>query len=315
MRAALQRHLPIFGHVRGYDTHTFLCDLIAGVTVGLTVMPQALAYATLAGVEPQFGLYSAFAGCFVYVVFGSCKDITIGPTALMSLMTYQQVVNRNSDYAILLCFISGIMQLLMAVLNLGLLVDFISIPVTVGFTSATSMIIISSQLKYILGLKYKSNGFFDTLYQAYANIDKSRYADFQMALVCIVLLLGLRKIKDIKLKRKPLEKTIWVISTSRNALVVVCSSLLAYYYETTTGAVPFLLTGKVKPGMPNFGPPPFSTTYNNRTVELSEMLADLGGSVVMVPIIAVLGNVAIAKAFGKFIFCFNFFLIKKLFHS
>jgi MFS superfamily sulfate permease-like transporter len=67
----------------------------------------------------QYGLYSAFVGCFVYVVFGSCKDITIGPTALMALMTYQQIIGRNVDFAILLCFLTGCVQLLMAVLHLG----------------------------------------------------------------------------------------------------------------------------------------------------------------------------------------------------
>lgn len=67
----------------------------------------------------QYGLYSAFVGCFVYAVFGSCKDITIGPTALMALMTYQQTYGRNVDFAILLCFLSGCVQLLMGVLHLG----------------------------------------------------------------------------------------------------------------------------------------------------------------------------------------------------
>ncbi|KAF0755503.1 Uncharacterized protein FWK35_00022125, partial [Aphis craccivora] len=67
-----------------------------------------------------YGLYSAFAGCIVYTVFGSCKDITIGPTALMSLMTYQQVFNRNADYAVLLCFLSGILQFIMGSLKLGM---------------------------------------------------------------------------------------------------------------------------------------------------------------------------------------------------
>ena len=72
----------------------------------------------------QYGLYSAFVGCFVYVVFGSCKDITIGPTALMALMTYQQIIGRNVDFAILLCFLTGCVQLLMAVLHLGTYVLF-----------------------------------------------------------------------------------------------------------------------------------------------------------------------------------------------
>lgn len=68
----------------------------------------------------QYGLYSAFAGCLVYCLFGSCKDITIGPTALMSLMTYQQVVGRNADFAVLLCFLTGIIQWLMGFFHLGL---------------------------------------------------------------------------------------------------------------------------------------------------------------------------------------------------
>ena len=66
----------------------------------------------------QYGLYSAFAGCIVYTVFGSCKDITIGPTALMSLMTYQQVVNRNADYAVLLCFLLVLFSQLWAISEL-----------------------------------------------------------------------------------------------------------------------------------------------------------------------------------------------------
>ena len=68
----------------------------------------------------QYGLYSAYVGCFVYAVFGTCKDITIGPTALMALMTYQQVIGRNVDFAILLCFLTGCVQLLMGVLHLGM---------------------------------------------------------------------------------------------------------------------------------------------------------------------------------------------------
>ncbi|CAI6347639.1 unnamed protein product [Macrosiphum euphorbiae] len=115
-----KKRVPIVSWLPKYDADQAVSDLVAGVTVGLTVMPQGLAYATLAGLEPQYGLYSAFAGCIVYTVFGSCKDITIGPTALMSLMTYQQVVNRNADYAVLLCFLSGILQFIMGSLKLGM---------------------------------------------------------------------------------------------------------------------------------------------------------------------------------------------------
>lgn len=73
----------------------------------------------------QYGLYSSFMGCFIYIVFGSCKDITLGPTALLALMTYQQIQGRNADYAILLCFLSGVVQFVMGLLHLGKLLLFL----------------------------------------------------------------------------------------------------------------------------------------------------------------------------------------------
>ncbi|XP_017785037.1 PREDICTED: sodium-independent sulfate anion transporter [Nicrophorus vespilloides] len=304
----IQKRIPIIGWAKNYNSEKALSDLIAGITVGLTVMPQALAYATLAGLEPQYGLYSAFAGTFVYAIFGSCKDIAIGPTALMALMTYQQIVNKNTDYAILLCFLSGIVQLFMAVLNLGVLIDFISIPVTVGFTSATSVIIAASQFKGMLGLKFTSSGFLDTMSKVYKNIHETRYQDLTMSLICITVLLALRKLKDVRVSpigvkqtknQRYISKALWLISTARNALIVIVCSVVAYLYEASGSASPFILTGNVKQGLPPLGLPPFSTNMNNRTIGFTEMVADLGGSVVMVPVIAVLGNVAIAKAFAS----------------
>lgn len=302
-KRCLRRRLPILEWGATYTKEKLLCDGIAGITVALTVMPQGLAYATLAGLEPQYGLYSAFVGCFVYAIFGSCKDITIGPTALMALMTYQQIADRNTDYAILLCFLSGIVQLIMALLNLGVLIDFISIPVTVGFTSATSVIIATSQLKSLLGLKFTASGFLDTIRKVFENISSYRVSDTILGIVCIVSLIILRKLKDLQLPKRAaqnkfLSHTLWLISTSRNALIVLLCSSIAYAY-TTEDSTPFLLTGDVKGGMPTIQPPPFSTVLNNQTMHFTDMVSDLGMSVLMVPIIAVLGNVAIAKAFAS----------------
>ncbi|KRT81695.1 hypothetical protein AMK59_5720 [Oryctes borbonicus] len=225
----------------------------------------------------------------------------------MALMTYQQVINRNTDYAILLCFLSGIVQLFMSILHLGVLVDFISIPVTVGFTSATSVIIAASQLKGLLGLKFSSSSFVDNIRKVFQNIHNTRMSDLALGIACIGILLFLKKIKDIKLcgikhgtkKHKYFSRMLWLISTSRNALVVVGCSVAAYYYETSSKGSPFLLTGSVKQGMPIIQLPPFGTTVGNRTVAFGEMLCDLGTSVLLVPVIAVLGNVAIAKAFAS----------------
>ncbi|KAG5888759.1 hypothetical protein JTB14_021504 [Gonioctena quinquepunctata] len=304
----VMKRIPILTWAKEYNGRKLISDVIAGFTVGLTVMPQALAYATLAGLEPQYGLYSSFIGCFVYTVFGSIKDITIGPTALMALMTYQQVINRNVDYAILLCFLSGIVQIVMAVLHLGVLIDFISIPVTVGFTSATSVIIATSQLKSLLGLKIKASLFLDTITEVSQKIHETRMPDLALGISCIVVLMLLRKLKDVTLHKKNekstknqsiLKYSLWLTSTSRNAIVVVACSFLAYFYETRGIGSPFLLTGKVKPGLPDFQLPPFETELNNRTITFGGMISDLGSSILLVPMIAVLGNVAIAKAFAS----------------
>lgn len=96
-----------------------------------------------------------------------------------------------------------------------------------------------------------------------------------------------------------LSRALWLLGISRNAIVVMACSIGAYFYETSGEGSPFILTGNVRPGLPTFGPPPFSTTIGNRTLTFVDMCNELGGSIILVPVIAVLGNVAIAKAFGK----------------
>lgn len=306
-QSLLKQRVPILAWLPKYTSEDAVADMIAGITVGLTVMPQALAYAALAGLEPQYGLYSSFFGCFVYTIFGSCKDITIGPAALMSLMTYEQVYNRNSDYAVLLCFLSGCVMVIMAICRLGVLVEFISQPVTVGFTTATSVIIVVSQIKGLLGLSFKSEGFIPTLKKIAENIHETKMWDTTMGVVCIIILLFLRKVKDFVVadkhspkQKRVLAKGLWLLSTSRNALVVVICSLISFVLQSNDpNNVPFKLTGAVRSGIPPFQLPPFSTQIRNETIGFTEMVSDLGSSIFLVPIIAVLGNVAIAKAFAS----------------
>jgi len=92
-------------------------------------------------------------------------------------------------------------------------------------------------------------------------------------------------------------KAIWLVSTARNAIVVVICSVIAYKYDSSESGSPFILTGPVRSGLPPFGLPPFSTQINNQTLTFTQMCSELGTSIILVPIIAVLGNVAIAKAF------------------
>ncbi|SPP76864.1 sodium-independent sulfate anion transporter isoform X1 [Drosophila guanche] len=309
------RLFPGLKWLHGYTGQDALADMIAGVTVGLTVLPQGLAYATLAGLEPQYGLYSAFVGGIVYALLGSCRQVTIGPTALLALMTSRHTgfgLGSGPAYAILLCLISGVVELGMAVLKLGALVDLISLPVTVGFTSATAVIIGTSQLKGLLGLRGGSGSdFINTMRSVLGNLSQVRRGDFTLGLVSISVLLLLRKLKDVKFvgrlrslrAQQLISGTIWVIATGRNALVVLVTSVLAYSTCEQMDSCPYILTGKVKSGLPNITLPKFETTILDKngtelTQNFEQMVSELGPSMLILPIIAVLGNVAISKAFG-----------------
>lgn len=115
----LYRRLPILSWVTRYDSSMAVGDLVAGITVGLTVIPQALAYANIAGLPAEYGLYSSFLGCFVYIFLGSCKDVPMGPSAISALLTYQVVNGHGPHHAILLCCLTGLIQVLMGLFGLG----------------------------------------------------------------------------------------------------------------------------------------------------------------------------------------------------
>lgn len=118
-----------------------------------------------------------------------------------------------------------------------------------------------------------------------------------------------QSIKDLKIgpqdvkERRPIHdiitKFIWLISTARNIIVVVFSAVLAYCFELH-GSSPFLLTGFIKPGLPEFKPPPFEATIDNTTYTFVDMTSSLGSAIIVVPLLAILENIALAKVFGKF---------------
>nr|XP_021193420.2 sodium-independent sulfate anion transporter [Helicoverpa armigera] len=315
----LMRRLPILQWLPKYTPRNGLADIIAGITVGLTVIPQAIAYAGVAGLPPQYGLYSSFMACFVYTVFGSVKDSAIGPTAIAAILTRENLHGLGPEFAVLLAFLSGCVELLMGILQLGFLIDFISGPVSVGFTSAAAIIIATTQVKDILGLSFPGGKFLQVWTGLYEHIGETRLWDSVLGISCIIVLLLLRKVKDIKVNPKPdpecaegggagsrlrraTAHALWFLSTTRNILVVLLCAALAYYFDTQRQA-PFVLTGEVKPGLPEFSAPPFSATVGNHTYTFSEMASTLGSAIFVVPLLSILENIALAKVFseGKYV--------------
>ncbi|XP_044016283.1 sodium-independent sulfate anion transporter-like [Aphidius gifuensis] len=270
------------------------------------MIPQSIAYASLAGLTPQYGLYSSFVGGFIYVFFGTIKEVSIGATSLMSLVTAEYTHDMPIDYVVLLSFMAGCVELLMGLLNLGFLVDFISLPVTSSFTSATSIIIVLSQLPGLLGLRIRSERILEIIYKTFKQKSNIRYNDTILGIMCIIFLLLFRKLKDIDCTRIKqinlkfgllMEKIFWFLSVSRNALIVFITSYLTFIQQHDNGELIFLTAGNVKQGLPKITLPPFTTSIGNVTYNFQDMCTNLGSGIIMIPLIAVLTNVAIAKAF------------------
>ncbi|XP_059720554.1 sodium-independent sulfate anion transporter isoform X1 [Haemorhous mexicanus] len=297
--------LPVLRWLPRYSRAWLPLDLLAGLAVGLTAVPQALAYAELAGLPLQYGLYSSFMGCFVYCLLGTAKDVTLGPTAIMSLLVSSYAFHQPV-YAVLLAFLSGCIQLAMGLLRLGFLLDFISCPVIKGFTSAASITISFNQVKNILGLQGIPRQFFLQVYETLRRIGETRAGDAVLGLSCLAALAGLRAMKSHLPQAVPTEPLavrishliVWICATARNALVVLFAGLVAYSFQVM-GSQPFRLTGSIPQGLPAFRPPRFSLAAPNGTVPFPSVVQDMGVGLAVVPLMGLLETVAIAKAFAS----------------
>lgn len=162
--------LPILDWGRHYQRETLVGDGVAALIVTIMLIPQSLAYAMLAGLPPEVGLYASVAPLLLYAVFGSSRVLAVGPVAVVSLMTAAAVGEHaapgSSAYwpvAITLAFLSGAILLAMGLLRLGFIANFLSHPVISGFISASGLLIAASQLKILMGVKAEGHNFIELL--------------------------------------------------------------------------------------------------------------------------------------------------------
>ena len=160
----LKQFFPILSWGRSYPTTSLKGDLLAGVTVGVFLIPQGMAYAMLAGLPPVYGLYASFFPILVYAFMGTSKQLSVGPVALDSLLVASGLgalsLSNSGEYivaAIFLAFFVGLLQMIMGGLRLGFLIHFLSKPVVSGFSSAAALIIGVSQLDSVFGYTSSHN--------------------------------------------------------------------------------------------------------------------------------------------------------------
>ncbi|XP_025414085.1 sodium-independent sulfate anion transporter-like [Sipha flava] len=302
VRGVLCGYLPILTWMPGYRKSDLLYDAVSGITVALTLMPQAIAYASLAGLDPLFGLYSACFGGLMYIIFGSVRQITIGPASVVALLTFNYVNPAFPTTAVILCFVSGIVEVVCGFLHLGFVVEFVSMPVTGGFTTAAAIIMASSQLKDLFGVSYKAKNSMEMWIKFISNIKNIRMTDTAMGLICIITLIGLKSLKSLKVDAKGMRSKLcsillFVLTTGSNVLVVIVSSAVAYA-SIDQNQSPLVLTGHIASGIPQFRFPFLDYEDEDEKFTFFEGLSRLWPGAIVVPLVSILSTVSVAKAFS-----------------
>ncbi len=197
---ALARYLPIFDWGRGYTGAALTNDLVAAMIVTIMLIPQSLAYAMLAGLPPEIGLYASIAPIIAYALFGTSRSLAVGPVAVISLMTLTAASNvappgspQFIAAALILALLSGLMLIAMGVLRLGFLANLLSHPVVSGFITASGIIIATSQLKSIFGVKASGEAMPELVRTLATNMEQMNLPTLVIGVAATAFLFWVRK--------------------------------------------------------------------------------------------------------------------------
>jgi sulfate permease, SulP family len=202
MNSLIHRILPFLRWFPMNGT-TLKADFIAGVTVALVIIPQSMAYAQLAGLPAYYGLYAAFLPVAVAAMWGSSHQLGTGPVAVVSLLTASSLsvfaapgTEQFIALAIMLALMVGLVQLALGVFKLGVIVNFLSHPVIVGFTNAAAIIIALSQVSKIFGVPMgRSEHFIVDIWGVVKQIGDTHYPTFLIGVLAIVIMWAIRRYK------------------------------------------------------------------------------------------------------------------------
>ena len=248
--------LPILEWGRRYDRDTLVSDLVAAIIVTMMLIPQSLAYALLAGLPPEIGLYASVAPLLLYAVFGTSRVLAVGPVAVVSLMTAaaigEHAVAGSPQYwavAITLAFLSGVMLLIMGVLRLGFLANFLSHPVISGFISASGLLIAASQLKTLLGVKAEGHNVIDLAQALISQLPNIHVLTLVVGVLATAFLFWVRKgLKPLLIRVGLNARLADVLAKAGPVAAIAVTALLAWILDWKGQGL--RLVGSVPQGLP-----------------------------------------------------------------
>ena len=278
--AKLARLLPILDWAPRYERTDLRSDLAAGLTVGAMLVPQAMAYALLAGLPPEVGLYAATIPVVVYALFGTSRQLAVGPVAIVSLLTASAlaplVEEGTSGYlaaAALLALMVGVVHIALGVGRLGFLVNFLSHSVLVGFTAAAAIIIGFSQAKHLFGISTeRQDHFYETVVEFFDNVSDTNTTTLLLGVLALTALFTMKRYAP----RAPA------------ALVVVVGSIMAVeLFGLEDRGVK--VVGDIPDSLPAFGLPDFG----------GSLVGNLAGTAMVITIVGFMESIAVAKVYAR----------------
>lgn len=286
----LSRFLPAIDWLKTYTLQHFNDDLFAGIITAILLVPQGIAYAMLAGLPPQMGLYASILPPVLYALFGTSRTLSVGPVSIAAIMIASAItapeisaMGNPVESAVMLSAEGGLIMMLMAGLRMGGLVNFISHPVLTGFTSGAAILIIASQVPALAGIKNLDCGIDTRCYGD--SIQHLNVETLLIGLAALALLLSFGKPLTMLLKKAGLPRsTVMLISKCGPLLTVVLTTLAVTYFglaEQQSVAV----VGHIPSGFPALGLP----------IILSEKWQLLLPYAAFIALIAYVESVAIAK--------------------
>ncbi|KAH3663439.1 hypothetical protein WICMUC_005965 [Wickerhamomyces mucosus] len=299
----LRSLFPIHRWILHYNLSWLYADVVAGITVGIVVVPQSMSYAQIALLSPQYGLYSAFVGVFIYCFFATSKDVSIGPVAVMSLEVSKVITKvQKKDptlsgpvIATSLSLICGAIALGIGILRLGFLLEFISTPAVFGFMSGSAFSIIVGQVPSLLGYNKKVNTR-EATYKVVINTLKNlkfTKLDAVFGLIPLLILYVWKFSADAAPKKYPKTKTFFFFFQAlRNGIVIIvftCISWGMIRHHKDEKTKPISILGTVPSGLRDVGAFHFPPG----------IMATLGPELPASIIVLLLEHIAISKSFGR----------------
>lgn len=263
----MKKVFPILDWLPKYNKEFLRDDIVGGLTVGIVLIPQGIAYALIAGLPPIYGLYSALLPQVMYLLFGTSQRVAVGPVAMDSLIVAagvstlaQSGTDAYISLTIVLAFVTGVIQLLLGVFRLGFIVNFLSKPVISGFSSAAAIIIGVNQFKNFFGIPIpRSNQLQEIGYHFYLNISQIHWSTFFIGGSAFVILY------TIKLTKSKLPGPLLV--------VVLGTVALAIYHDSLTGVQ---ILQDIPSGLPSFQMPVITIENLIKVFPIAATLAIIG---------------------------------------